>query len=370
MEPEPFSFTDHSHRRYNPLTRSWVLCSPHRAKRPWQGQLEKTTDQARPQYDPGCYLCPGNTRASGKQNDKYTDTYVFPNDFAAVQYHQPDCTDNDLAQVVKPSSNNSSDELFQVKSTKGKCMVVCFSPRHDLTLPELSPAEIVKVINTWQEIYTDLSGTPGINYIQLFENKGAAMGCSNPHPHGQVWTLSDVPSEPAQEIESFKAFHHSKDGKCLLCTYVQAEQQSSPSSPDANRIVLQNDSFVVLVPFWATWPFETMIVAKSHISRIIDLNNNQIQHLAEIMQGLTCRYDNLFQCSFPYSMGLHQAPVAAHPDAEYCHLHLHFYPPLLRSASVRKFLVGFEMLAEPQRDLTAEQAAARLRNLNHVHYKQ
>ncbi|KAJ1724254.1 galactose-1-phosphate uridyl transferase [Coemansia erecta] len=367
---EEFSFSDHSHRRFNPLTDSWVLCSPHRAKRPWLGQVEEASADQRPSYDPKCYLCPGNKRATGAQNEKYESTYVFPNDYAAVHAEQPDCNAAALAQVAGQSA---SSELFRVESTRGQCSVVCFSPRHDLTLPELTPSEISQVVRTWQAIYSGLSDDPAIRYVQLFENKGAMMGCSNPHPHGQVWALSEVPSEPALEIASLKKYqakHAAKDPHaCLLCSYVKAEETNAAAGESTNRVVLQNDSFMALVPFWAVWPFETMIVAKSHISNIKQLDDKQVTHLAEIMQGLTCRYDNLFQCSFPYSMGLHQSPTATHPDADCCHLHLHFYPPLLRNSTVRKFLVGFEMMAEPQRDLTAEQAAARLRALSSIHYK-
>ncbi|ORX71986.1 galactose-1-phosphate uridylyltransferase [Linderina pennispora] len=365
---EEFSFVDHSHRRFNPLTNSWVLCSPHRAKRPWLGQVEDAAVEQRPSYDPKCYLCPGNTRATGAKNDSYASTYVFENDYAAVHAAQPDCSTTALAQVA---GKGASAELFQVESMRGQCKVVCFSPRHDLTLPELSFEEIGKVINAWQKLYRDMSETPGIGYVQLFENKGAMMGCSNPHPHGQLWALSDVPSEPAKEISSLKSFHaeHASDAcSCLLCSYAAAEQKNSETEA-TNRVVFQNDSFMALVPFWAVWPFETMIVSKQHVKSVADLDSKQVLDLAEAMQNLTARYDNLFQCSFPYSMGLHQAPTETHEDAEFCHLHLHFYPPLLRSATVRKFLVGFEMMAEPQRDLTAEQAAARLRALSSVHYK-
>ncbi|KAJ1940419.1 galactose-1-phosphate uridyl transferase, partial [Kickxella alabastrina] len=372
MPSEEFSFTDHSHRRFNPLNDSWVLCSPHRAKRPWLGQVEEASTEQRPEYDPQCFLCPGNTRATGAQNPNYPSTYVFPNDYAAVHKSQPDCPESALAQVA---GANASDELFRVESTRGQCSVVCFSPRHDLTLPELSLDEICEVVRTWQSIYTELSKDPGVGYVQLFENKGAMMGCSNPHPHGQVWALSDVPSEPKKEMESLKKFnkkHASNTGPraCLLCSYTKAEEANAAAGESTNRVVLQNDSFMGIVPFWAVWPFETMIVAKSHLSNINELDALQIRHLAEIMQGLTCRYDNMFQCSFPYSMGIHQSPTANHPDADGCHLHLHFYPPLLRNATVRKFLVGFEMMAEPQRDLTAEQAASRLRALSPIHYKQ
>ncbi|KAJ1663620.1 galactose-1-phosphate uridyl transferase [Coemansia sp. RSA 1813] len=369
MSTKEFSFSDHSHRRFNPLTRAWVLCSPHRAKRPWLGQVEETLADQRPEYDPKCYLCPGNTRATGAQNDQYTSTYVFTNDYAAVHSKQPECSPSALVQVAGDSSKAS--ELFQVESTCGQCKVVCFSPRHDLTLPELPLDDICRIVHAWQDIYTDLSADHSIEYVQIFENKGAMMGCSNPHPHGQVWALSEVPSEPAKEIDSFKAFRNKHaENPCLLCTYVEAEVGNAAISATANRIVAQNDSFVALVPFWALWPFETMVVAKSHLSDITKLSANQTRDLAAVLKELTCRYDNIFQCSFPYSMGLHQSPTASHPDSNCCHFHMHFYPPLLRSATVRKFLVGFEMMAEPQRDLTAEQAASRLRAQSQVHYKQ
>ncbi|KAI9504708.1 galactose-1-phosphate uridyl transferase [Coemansia spiralis] len=373
MSTEQFSFSDHSHRRFNPLTRSWVLCSPHRAKRPWLGQVEEASVEKRPEYDPECYLCPGNKRATGAQNDNYASTYVFPNDYAAVHAEQPDCLSSTIAQVA---AGNASSELFQVESTCGQCKVVCFSPRHDLTLPELELDAICEIVRTWQHIYTQLSADPTIQYVQIFENKGSMMGCSNPHPHGQVWALSEVPSEPRKEIESFKAFKaKSTSGgsddthSCLLCNYVKAEEENAAASETANRIIVQNNSFVALVPFWAVWPFETMIAAKSHVEDVTKLSAEQIRDLAAVLKELTCRYDNIFQCSFPYSMGLHQSPIAGHSDADYCHFHMHFYPPLLRSATVRKFLVGFEMMAEPQRDLTAEQAASRLRAQSTTHYK-
>ncbi|KAJ2816500.1 galactose-1-phosphate uridyl transferase, partial [Coemansia furcata] len=293
---EEFSFADHSHRRFNPLTRSWVLCSPHRAKRPWLGQVEVAASEERPAYDPTCFLCPGNQRATGAQNDCYASTYVFPNDYAAVHTEQPACSAESLALVA---GENASSDLFRVESTRGQCSVVCFSPRHDLTLPELSLNEICQIIRTWKSVYANLSANPDIAYIQLFENKGLAMGCSNPHPHGQVWALSSVPSEPAKEIESLRAYRQThistNPSACLLCTYVRAEEDNTAAGEQSSRIVLQNESFMALVPFWATWPFETMIVAKHHVESIANLCEPRIADLAEILQGLTCRYDNLFQ---------------------------------------------------------------------------
>ncbi|KAJ2776372.1 galactose-1-phosphate uridyl transferase [Coemansia javaensis] len=368
-----FSPADHPHRRFNPLTGSWVLCSPHRAKRPWLGQVEAAAvaDERRPAHDPQCYLCPGNRRATGAQNSDYTGTYVFANDYAAVHGEQPECTAEALAQVA---GSGASDELFRIESVRGQCRVLCFTPRHDLTLAELGVDEVCRVVRAWQGVYAELSADPGIEYVQLFENKGAAMGCSNPHPHGQAWALSSIPAEPAAEMAALKAFRRRHGGSgpdaCLLCSYARAEEANAAAGEAANRIVLQNASFVVVVPFWAVWPFETMVVARSHATDIGTLDDAQARDLAEVVRELAIRYDNLFQCSFPYSMGLHQSPTAGHPDGACCHLHLHFYPPLLRSATVRKFLVGFEMMAEPQRDLTPEQAAARLRALSPVHYKQ
>ncbi|KAJ2586378.1 galactose-1-phosphate uridyl transferase, partial [Coemansia sp. RSA 1804] len=311
MSSEGFSFSDHSHRRFNPLTRTWVLCSPHRAKRPWLGQVEEATVEQRPPYDPHCYLCPGNRRATGAQNEQYATTYVFTNDYAAVQPDQPACSPESLAQIVGTNRAGTAD-LFQVQSTSGQCKVVCFSPRHDLTLPELPVDGICGIIRAWQDVYSELSSPPslGIEYIQIFENKGAMMGCSNPHPHGQVWALSEVPTEPASEIASLKAFaqthaqsHQSQQQQqppCLLCAYVEAEIANaaaaavSSTSDSADRIVVQNDSFVALVPFWAVWPFETMVIAKPHLADITRLSPKQTLDLAAVLKELTCRYDNIF----------------------------------------------------------------------------
>lgn len=341
---------DRPHRRLNLLTGQWVLVSPHRARRPWQGQVEKLPAEQLPAYDPTCYLCPGNTRNTGNQNPPYTGTFVFDNDFSAL-----------LPPENSESANETGSDLFIAESESGICRVICFSPRHDLTLPEL-PQEIVEdVVRTWMDQTVDLGKRDFINYVQVFENKGAMMGNSNPHPHCQVWSTGCIPNEPALELERQAAYMQEK-GSCLLCDYLAAERQSG------ERVVAANDHFTALVPFWAVWPFEVMLVAHRHIGSLVDMNDAEVAGLADVMRQVTIRYDNMFEISFPYSMGFHQTPT---DGKEYPaqHLHAHYYPPLLRSATVRKFMVGFEMLGMPQRDLTAETAAARLRDLSNIHYK-
>ncbi|TPX36273.1 UDP-glucose---hexose-1-phosphate uridylyltransferase [Synchytrium microbalum] len=353
---QEFDFTEHSHRRFNPLTNSWILCSPHRSKRPWLGQQEETSDDARPEYDPTCYLCPSNKRSGGaSQNPPYTGTFVFTNDFPAVKPDQPPFESGS-------SEDTLSSRLIKARGVRGTCRVMCFHPRHDLTMAEMSRTNIEAVIDTWTDQVKELSALEYARYVQVFENKGAVMGCSNPHPHCQIWATEGIPEEPKKEMASqiaYKAQH----GSCLLCDYVNLEV-STPSTP---RIVIQNTSFVCLVPYWAVWPYETLVLPKSHISSLSELSATQKSELASILAKITCRFDNLFNCSFPYSMGVHGAPVGDRSGVN--HLHLHFYPPLLRSATVKKFLVGYEMMAESQRDLTAEQAAERLRNCSEVHYK-
>ncbi|KAG1137500.1 hypothetical protein G6F37_011196 [Rhizopus arrhizus] len=347
-----FDFSNNSHRRYNPLTKSWVLCSPHRTQRPWQGQQEDDQVETRPQYDPKCYLCPGNKRANGETNPSYDSTFRFPNDFAAVKTDQP------------ALEATEDDDLIKVEGVRGECHVICFSPRHDLTLAEMSVEEVKKVVDIWTTSYEDMKQNSVIQHVQIFENKGAAMGCSNPHPHGQMWCTERVPEEPQKELVALAEYNQKYDGKkCLLCEYAQREM----NDPERKRTVLENDTFLVVVPFWAVWPFEVMVLPKVHIGSLPEMNEKQKIDLADAVRRITCRYDNLFKTSFPYSMGIHQKPL--HGEFDYAHLHLHYYPPLLRSATVRKFLVGFEMLGEPQRDLTPEQAAARLRELSEVHYK-
>ncbi len=345
-----FNLSDHPHRRYNPLTGEWILVSPHRAKRPWQGQQEKSQQEKRPEYDPKCYLCPGNERAGGAaKNPDYQETFVFTNDFSSLLPDTPD-------------GNFQQGELFKAESEKGICRVICFSPRHDLTIPEMAVKDIKKVVDLWQKEYQELGDKDFINYVQIFENKGAVMGCSNPHPHGQIWSQSTVPVEPAKESTKQKEYFD-KHKKSLLADYLEQELETG------TRILIKNNHFTALVPFWATWPFETMIISNRHIQHIGQFSEAEKTAFAEIYKKLTIRYDNLFEVSFPYSAGLHQSPTddMQHP---YWHFHMHFYPPLLRSATVKKFMVGYEMLGNPQRDITAETSAQRLRSLSEIHYKE
>ena len=344
-----FNIEEHPHKRLNPLTGDWVLVSPHRAKRPWQGQVEKSISDERPTYDPDCYLCPGNERAGGHKNPDYKGTFVFTNDFSAL------LTDT-------PQGEIKEGELFNAKSESGICKVICFSHDHSLTIPEMEVENIRKVVDLWCEQFEELGQNKNINYIQIFENKGAIMGCSNPHPHGQIWSSEGIPVEPAKECKTQKTYFE-KHGKTLLSDYLQAEKEKGI------RLLAENDSFVALVPFWAVWPFESMIISKKPVQNILQLSNAEKNDLAAIYKKLTVMYDNLFETSFAYSAGIHQAPTDGKDYPEW-HLHMHFYPPLLRSATVKKFMVGYEMLATPQRDITAEQAARRLRDLPVIHYKQ
>jgi len=340
---------DSPHRRFNPLTGEWVLVSPQRTKRPWLGQTEKTPSEILPAYDPTCYLCPGNERAGGIRNPAYTSTFVFDNDFAALQ---PD--EGKIQTGVE-------HPLFLSDPERGLCRVVCFSPRHDLTLPELSLTDIENIIATWTKETADLSGRDFIHYVQVFENKGAMMGCSNPHPHSQIWAQSNLPNEPAKELarqtEYFNEYHRS-----MLADYLGEEERLQ------DRLLAANERFTALVPFWGFWPFETLVIAHRPVSRLVDLDAADVSALAQILKLVTTRYDNLFEISFPYSMGFHQAPNDGQAHPEWV-LHAHFYPPLLRSATVRKFMVGYELLAMPQRDITPEAAAERLRTTSDVHYR-
>lgn len=346
---EPFNLTDHPHRRLNLLTGEWVLVSPHRTKRPWQGQIEKLPPDIRPSYDPTCYLCPGNIRAGGVVNPAYTQTFVFENDFAALM-------------SVEVAGRVDVDGLLRAEPVQGVCRVLCFSPRHDLALSEMPVSAIRPVIDMWAEQTSELAALPYIGYVQVFENRGAMMGASNPHPHGQIWAAEQTPNEPAKEAAQ-QATYFAAHGRALLLDYGALEMRA------AERIVCANDEWLALVPFWAVWPFETMLLPRGPVATLPDLDDASRDALADILKRLTTRYDNLFEAPFPYSMGWHQRPCDGRDYPGWL-LHAHFYPPLLRSATVRKFMVGFEMLGEPQRDIPAEAAAARLRDLSETHYRQ
>ncbi len=342
------------HRRFNPLTRDWVLVSPLRTERPWGGKLEKVVASPAPAFDPNCYLCPGNQRAPGGRNPNYGSTFVFSNDFPALvpNVHPPKRDDS--------GEDDSGRELLLSESEAGICKVVCFSPRHDLTLARMTVPEITRIVEVWAEQHAEIGSLPWVNYVQIFENRGEIMGCSNPHPHGQIWANQTIPNEPRKEQESQLAYR-AKYGSCLLCDYLELETKAG------DRMVVQNNLFAAVVPFWAVWPFEVLVVSKQHVRDLGSLHAVAREGLADIFKQLTTRYDNLFETAFPYSMGFHQAPTDGESHPEW-HLHAHFYPPLLRSATIRKFMVGYEMLAGPQRDITPEIAATTLRNLSGTHY--
>ena len=336
--------TEDPHRRLNALTNEWVLVSPHRATRPWQGEVAPLPTTKEPTYDPNCYLCPGNTRAGGIRNPPYSSTFVFENDFAALK---------PLASPGRLDVDGLG--LLVAESEPGICRVICFSPRHDLTLATMPLDQIELVVQTWAGQFRELGGLENINHVQIFENRGAMMGASNPHPHCQIWATSSIPEEPSKEVAAQGAYRKSHRS-CLLCDYIALEARQKA------RVVCENDGFVALVPFWAVWPFEILVCSRRHFGSMNELAGDDARSLSQLLHQITTAYDKVFGVPFPYSMGFHQSPTDGvdHPE---CHFHAHFYPPLLRSATVRKHMVGFEMLGTPQRDITPESAAERLRAL-------
>jgi UDPglucose--hexose-1-phosphate uridylyltransferase len=336
--------TEDSHRRFNPLAREWVLVSPHRALRPWQGQLEKPAVSAQPEYDPECYLCPGNARAGGARNPPYAETFVFDNDFAALK---PD--------VDRQRLDVGGKGLLVAEGEAGICRVVCFLPRHDLTLATMEVPDIERVVRVWAKQFHELGAMPQISHVQIFENRGALMGASNPHPHCQIWATASIPEAANKECTAQREYFRGRKS-CLLCDYTAMELEQKA------RIVCTNEDFLAMVPFWAIWPFEVLVCSRRHLGTLLEFTQAEISSLSTMLKQVTSIYDRVFNVPFPYSMGFHQSPSdgEAHPE---WHFHAHFYPPLLRSATVRKFMVGFEMLGTPQRDITPETAAERLQSL-------
>jgi UDPglucose--hexose-1-phosphate uridylyltransferase len=340
-------FRESPHRRWNPLLQEWLLVSPHRTNRPWLGHVSKQSVPQQLRYDPTCYLCPGNERAQGARNPAYEQIFVFDNDYAALL-------------PENPHQEYDEEGLIAARTERGLCRVICFTPRHDLAIPRMTTAQIRPVVDAWVEQYVDLGSRPWIRHVQIFENRGAIMGTSNPHPHCQVWANGELPNVPARE-QSAQVQYRQQHRVCLLCAYLEIETKR------AERLVCENDEFVALVPYWAVWPFEVMVLSRRHLPSMAELNEQERTGLADILRRITVRYDNIFETAFPYSMGFHQQPTDGEPHPEW-HFHAHYFPPLLRSATVQKFMVGYELLAMPQRDITAETAAARLRESSEVHY--
>jgi UDPglucose--hexose-1-phosphate uridylyltransferase len=345
LRGQPLRLSEDPHRRLNALTNEWVLVSPHRATRPWQGEVAQVVTASEPAYDPNCYLCPGNARAAGGiRNGAYTTTFVFANDFAALK-----------PETASARLDIDKAGLLVAEAEPGICRVICFSPRHDLTLATMGLPEIELVVRTWVGQFRELGGLENIHHVQIFENRGAMMGASNPHPHCQIWATASIPEAPAKELVAQRVYLESHS-RCLLCDYVGLEERQQA------RVVCQNDGFVALVPFWAVWPFEILVCSRRHLGSMNEFGAEEVGSLADILHRVTRTYDKVFGVPFPYSMGFHQSPTD-HDEHPECHFHVHFYPPLLRSATIRKFMVGFEILGTPQRDITPEAAAERLREL-------
>jgi len=342
------------HRRWNPLRQSWVLVSPHRTQRPWQGEVGQKTVPSTVSHDPQCYLCPGNQRAGGAVNPAYEGVFSFVNDYAALMPEEPGATG---------STGTPSSSLLVAEAARGLCKVLCYHPDHSLTLARLTREEIRAVVDAWTQQYLEIGSLDWIEYVQIFENRGAMMGASNPHPHGQIWSTDFVPDEPAIETAAQRE-HLARTGHCLLCDYLAAELDVAAAQ---GRVVFENPHFAAIVPWWAVWPFEVLLVSRRHAGAMPEFTSEERDGLADALKRLTTRFDNVFETSFPYTMGFHQSPTEgeAHPE---WHFHAHFYPPLLRSATVRKFMVGFEMLGMPQRDITPEDAAERLRASSEEHF--
>jgi UDPglucose--hexose-1-phosphate uridylyltransferase len=343
----PIEFHNYPHRRFNPLNGGWVLVSPERTVRPWLGQVDAAPEYRRNPYDPKCYLCPGNVRSGGVWNPQYESTFVFDNDYPAL-----------LPAV--PMERDEQADLIIGKTEAGICRVACFSPQHDLTIPLMTTEAIGAVVEMWVDQHTALGNLSWVNHVQIFENRGALMGASNPHPHCQIWANATIPDEPQRELHQLSRYLESK-GRCLLCDYLELELKLT------ERIVCENEGFAALVPYWAVWPFELLVLSKRHCGTMSELPAKERHWLADILRRVTVRYDNLFEAQFPYSMGFHQSPTDGERHSE-CHFHAHYYPPLLRSATVKKFMVGYELLANPQRDITAETSAARMRDAAENHY--
>lgn len=344
------NYSEMAHRRLNPLTREWVLVSSHRIDRPWLGERSQAPAAPALQYDPACYLCPGNERAGGARNPHYSSTYVFENDFPALVPESRLALDPERSE----RSGRPQDDVVVRQEVAGECRVLCFSPRHDMHFGSMPESEIVEIVECWAAQYRELGGLSFVNAVTIFENRGSMMGASNPHPHGQIWAESSIPNELAKECAS-QLEYWEKRGECLLCAYAAFEIERQ------ERVIYADDRTVVVVPFWATWPFEAMILGRHHRASIAEYDAGERASLASAIKALVARYDRLFGVPFPYSMGFHQRPCDGEPHAEW-HAHAHYYPPLLRSATIRKYMVGYEMLGQPQRDLTAEDAAKHLRN--------